>query len=62
MVFKMYVEPFETIFGSIKFKIGKGMKNPYLHSEVIRKCPKFDSPLFESNIINAFTTAVYITF
>ena len=38
MVFKMYVEPFETIFGSIKFKIGKGMKTPY--SEVIGKCPK----------------------
>ena len=40
MVFKMYVEPFETIFGSIKFKIGKGMKTPYFHSEVIGKCPK----------------------
>ena len=26
------------------------------------KCLQFDSPLFESNIINAFTTAVYITF
>ena len=40
MVFKMCVEPFETISGSIKFKIGKGKKAPYLHSEVIRKCPK----------------------
>ena len=27
MVFKMYVEPFETISGSIKFKIGKGKLN-----------------------------------
>ena len=26
------------------------------------KCLQFDSRLFESNIINAFTTAVYITF
>ena len=31
MVFKMYVEPFETISGSIKLKIGKGKKTPYLH-------------------------------
>ena len=36
----MYVGPFETISGSIKFKIGKGMKTPYLHSEVTGKCPK----------------------
>ena len=40
MVFKTYVEPFETISGCIKFKIGKGKKTPYLHREVIRKCPK----------------------
>ena len=36
----MYVEPFETISGSIKFKIGKGQKTPFLDNEVIRKCPK----------------------
>ena len=36
----MYVEPFETISGSIKFKIGKGKKTPFLDNEVIRKCPK----------------------
>ena len=40
MVFKIYVEPFETISGSIKFEIGKGKKTTYLHSEVTRKCPK----------------------
>ena len=40
MVFEIYVEPFETISGSIKFKIGKGKKTSYLDSEVIRKCPK----------------------
>ena len=41
MVFKiMYVEPFETISGSSKFKIGKGRKTPFLDNEVIRKCPK----------------------
>ena len=36
----MYVEPFETISGPIKLKIGKGKKTPYLHSEVIMKSPK----------------------
>ena len=36
----MYVDPFETISGSIKFKIGKGKKTPFLDNEVIRKCPK----------------------
>ena len=37
MVFKMYVEPFETISGSLKFKIEKGKKTPYLHSELSDK-------------------------
>ena len=40
MVFKIYVKPFETVSGSIKFKIGKGKETPYLDSEVIRKCPR----------------------
>ena len=37
---EIYLEPFETISGSIKFRIGKGKKTPYLHSEVIMKCSK----------------------
>ena len=40
MVFEIYLDPFETISGSIKFRIGKGMKTPYLHSEVILNCTK----------------------
>ena len=36
----MDVEPFETVSGSIKFKIGKGKETPYLDSEVIRNAQK----------------------
>ena len=39
IIFTVHQKRFERISGSIKLKIAKGKKTPYLDNDVIIKCP-----------------------
>ena len=43
IIFTVHQKRFERISGSIKLKIAKGKKTPYLDKDVIIKCPKTPS-------------------